>query len=189
VVTELDVRAILATIDDPEMPISIVDLGIVEAVRVEPVPVEPVPAEAGPAATVQVVIVPTFVGCPALDMIRREIVLKVGRLAGVDRVEVQFVHDPPWTTDRISPGGRESLRRHGVDVPQHGGPGQRRPESVTLQTSAVACPFCGSSATALESSFGPTRCRLIMYCRSCGNPFERMKKVEGSDQATERLSD
>jgi ring-1,2-phenylacetyl-CoA epoxidase subunit PaaD len=157
------IQAVLGTIDDPEMPISIVDLGIVEDVAIE-------------GQRVSVTIVPTFVGCPALDMIRREIVEKVGRLEGVHDVEVHFVHDPPWTVDRISPRGRESLRAHGVVVPPHGAAPPAA--TVTLQTSAIACPFCGSTQTSLESPFGPTRCRQILYCRSCGNPFEGLKRLD-----------
>jgi ring-1,2-phenylacetyl-CoA epoxidase subunit PaaD len=162
VTTTQEVNAILATIDDPEMPLSIVDLGIVGDVEVED-------------DVVRVAILPTFVGCPALDMIRREIEAKVGGLEGVGSVEVRFLYDPPWTTQRISPRGREALRRHGVVTPE------ARPaagsDTVPLNISALPCPFCGSSATTVDSPFGPTRCRLILYCRACGNPFEGMKRL------------
>ncbi len=162
---------VLRGIDDPEMPISIVDLGIVENVRVEP---------EGSNARVAVTILPTFVGCPALEMIREEIEREVGALEGVDDVEVTFINDPPWSPDRITDTGRESLRGHGVTVPDRIDTAHRRnarPTVSTIGTSAVACPFCASTSTRLDSPFGPTRCRTIYYCEACHNSFERIKKL------------
>ena len=160
---------ILRTIDDPEMPISIVDLGLIQDVRVH-----------GDPETVSVVVLPTFVGCPALDMIAREITEKIAALPGVGKTDVGFVYDPPWSVDRISPEGRASLKTHGVTVPESGStlpvPGHRG-GTVELRTSAIPCPFCGSDQTALESMFGPTRCRMIYYCKACKNTFEHMKAV------------
>ena len=170
----IDTRSImnvLRTIDDPEMPISIVDLGLVNDVRIEP---------AVDTARVSIAILPTFVGCPALEMIADNITEKVGSLDGVSAVDVRFVYDPPWSVDRITDEGRASLKEHGVTVPESGGklpvPGHSG-GAVELRVSAVKCPFCGSDATTLESSFGPTRCRMIYYCQSCRNTFERLKRV------------
>ncbi len=161
---------VLREIPDPEMPISIVDLGLVEDVRVE---------SNGEAASVSIDILPTFVGCPALSMIENEIRTKVGAVEGVGEVSVQFIYDPPWSVDRISDDGRQSLAAHGVTVPEHGSklhvPGHGG--KVELRTSAIACPFCGSNETRLDSTFGPTRCRMIYYCESCKNSFEHMKRV------------
>jgi ring-1,2-phenylacetyl-CoA epoxidase subunit PaaD len=165
-VSTASIREVLATIPDPEMPISITDLGLVEDVRVD-------------GDRVSVDILPTFVGCPALDMIRGDIETKVGALPGVDTVEVSFLYDPAWSVDRITEAGRESLRAHGVTVPERGGrldvPGHGGP--TPLGTSAVRCPFCDSDRTRLESSFGPTRCRMIFYCDACRNTFERLKRL------------
>ena len=112
-------------------------------------------------------------------MIEDEIKTKVGQLDGVGSVSVQFVHNPPWSVDRISEAGRQSLAAHGVTVPEQGSklnvPGHDG--SVQLRTSAIACPFCASDNTRLESQFGPTRCRMIYYCESCKNSFEHMKRV------------
>jgi ring-1,2-phenylacetyl-CoA epoxidase subunit PaaD len=156
----------LAQVPDPEMPISIVDLGLVESVDVVD-------------AHVSIVLLPTFVGCPALDMIRNDVVAKVGEVEGVDVVAVDYVYDPPWTVDRITDAGRASLKEHGVTVPASGGrldvPGHRG--EVTLTTSAIPCPFCDSRSTRMDSAFGPTRCRMIYYCDACGNSFEHMKRV------------
>ena len=162
------VRDALATIPDPEMPISIVDLGMVHDVRVDP-----------DRRCIEVDILPTFVGCPALDLIRERISQTLGELAGVEQVRVRFVHDPPWSPDRISDAGRESLRQFGVVVPPRGcGPqAQAVPLTVGGRPAAPACPFCGSEDVRLESRFGPTRCKMIWYCLSCRNSFEQIKQV------------
>ena len=122
-----------------------------------------------------------MIGCPALPMIRDDIEAKVGGLEGVAAVAVRFVNDPPWSVDRITAAGRESLRAHGVTVPEvgdqlHGG-APREDGTVTLRTSAIPCPFCASTSTRLDNPFGPTRCRMIYYCESCRNAFEHMKRV------------
>jgi ring-1,2-phenylacetyl-CoA epoxidase subunit PaaD len=163
--TVASVTALLETIPDPEMPIGIVDLGLIESVRLEP----------GPGGVlVSIDVLPTFVGCPALPMIEEEIRRKVAALEGVRGVEVRFLNDPPWSVDRISDSGRASLRAHGVAVP---GAGEQARSLVELRVTAAPCPFCGSASTRLDSPFGPTRCRNIWYCDRCGNSFERMRKV------------
>ena len=162
---------VLRTIDDPEMPISIVDLGLIEDVRIE---------NEDDRAKVSINVLPTFVGCPALEMIANEITGKVGALPGVGETDVRFVYDPPWSVDRISKAGRAHLKGHGVTVPDRGSrlpvPGHTG-GAVDLRTSAVRCPFCGSNETSLESMFGPTRCRMIHHCNACRNSFEQMKKI------------
>jgi len=177
---------VLRTIPDPEMPISIVDLGLIESVAIGPTflarEVSGVRADgAERGCAIRVVALPTFVGCPALDMIRRDIEARLGALPGVASVDVQWVHDPPWSVDRISASGRESLREHGVTVPDrgnrlevHDGP---RAVTLTVGATAIPCPFCGSSNTRLDSLFGPTRCRMIYYCDACRNSFEHLKRV------------
>ena len=169
---------VLREIADPEMPISIVDLGLVEGIRLEANGEAP-DGIGTRRASVSIDILPTFVGCPALPMIEDEIKMKVGQLDGISAVSVHFVHDPPWSVDRISDAGRESLAAHGVTVPEQGSslaiPGHGSP--VQLRTSAIACPFCASANTRMESQFGPTRCRMIYYCESCKNSFEHMKRV------------
>ncbi len=169
---------VLREIRDPEMPISIVDLGLVENIRVESNGEAPDGIGTGRAG-VSIDILPTFVGCPALPMIENEIRTKVGAVEGVGEVSVQFIYDPPWTVDRISDEGRRALAAHGVTVPEHGSkldvPGHGG--KVELRTSAIGCPFCGSHETRLDSTFGPTRCRMIYYCESCKNSFEHMKRV------------
>lgn len=154
---------VLKTIDDPEMPITIVDLGIVEDVRID---------ETASPAVVDIDILPTFVGCPALPVIEETIQMKVGALNGVGSVRVHFKFDPPWSVDRISPEGRVSLKKYGLTVPHR--IVATEPEA---EAEIPACPFCGSAQVHLESPFGPTRCRMIYYCETCRNPFEHLKRV------------
>jgi ring-1,2-phenylacetyl-CoA epoxidase subunit PaaD len=180
--TRDDILAVLHTIPDPEMPISIVDLGLVEDVRVR---INGSDATGVHRARVDIDLLPTFIGCPALDMIANDVRAKVGRVEGIGDVRVNWLFDPPWSVDRITPAGRDSLRAHGVTVPERGGTlpvaghmtdGEGH-TIVTLQTSAVPCPYCGSRSTTLESPFGPTRCRTIHYCEKCRNSFEHLKRV------------
>lgn len=177
-----DILTVLRSIDDPEMPISIVDLGLVEHVDVTKVfPDAPDGAAVREAGVrVRIDLLPTFVGCHALPMMEREIRERIGGIRGVDAVEVRFLNDPPWSVDRITDAGRESLRRHGVTVPTacHDAAAAGTPPTVALGTPRpTACPYCGSSQVRLESAFGPTRCRMIYYCISCRNSFEHLKRV------------
>jgi ring-1,2-phenylacetyl-CoA epoxidase subunit PaaD len=157
----------LAGVHDPEIPpCSITDLGIVERIRVTD-------------GEVEVDLLPTFAGCPALDVIRDDAEAAVGTAAGGRRVNVRFVYSKPWTSDRITPEGRRALREYGVTPP---GDGARGEGSVVIplaalerKTGTAACPFCGSTETVMESAFGPTLCRSTHFCRSCRNPFEAFK--------------
>ncbi len=160
------IHEVLKTIPDPEMPISITDLGLIENIELQ-------------ETSVKILLLPTFIGCFALPAIAAEIKQKVGELEGVDSVEVDFVNDPPWNTDRITDDGRASLASHGISVPDGSSPCCSTGESdtVELRTSAIPCPWCNSSETTLTSPFGPTRCKSIHFCNACRQPFERMKKV------------
>jgi ring-1,2-phenylacetyl-CoA epoxidase subunit PaaD len=165
-VTESEVIEILRTINDPEMPISIVDLGIIESVIVAG-------AECpGAGRQVTVDVLPTFVGCAALPMIESMIRQKLIQTPGVTLVEVNFKYSPAWTVDRISPAGREALRHFGVTVPH-----LRTALTDEEPAKKLTCPFCGSENVELQSSFGPTRCRMIYHCLRCKNPFEHLKRL------------
>jgi ring-1,2-phenylacetyl-CoA epoxidase subunit PaaD len=164
----------LAEVPDPEIPVvSVVDLGIVRSV------------EAGPER-IRVEMLPTFVGCPALEVIRESI---ARRLAGMaPRVEVEPTFAEPWTSDRITPEGRRKLRDSGFAPPgprPADEPTDRplfatiavRPTARPPEAGEVPCPFCGSRETALENPFGPTLCRAIYWCNACRQPFEQFKAV------------
>jgi ring-1,2-phenylacetyl-CoA epoxidase subunit PaaD len=162
---ELRVLAALAGVHDPEIPpLAITDLGIVESVRVT-------------TGRVEVDLLPTFVGCPALDVIREDATAAARTAAEGRDVHVRFVYSPPWTSDRISPEGREALRSYGLTPPGEGG---HRTTFIPLAAldrteGSVTCPFCGSADTVMESAFGPTLCRTTHFCRACRNPFEGFK--------------
>lgn len=175
-VTERDIYSVLRTVLDPEMPINVVDLGLIERVALELL--DPADPAAGQHAHVDVL--PTFVGCPALHVIERDVHDAVADLPGVERVTVTFRNDPPWSVERISDAGRAALQAFGVTTPARGsiteGPALI-PLTIAGATEVVACPFCGSAQTELESRFGPTRCKMIYYCTACRNSFEHLKPV------------
>lgn len=151
------VWAVLRGIADPEIPaLSLVDLGMIRRVS------------AGSEEEVVVELMPTFLGCPALTLMRSMIEEQVGTLAPV---RVEIVRDEAWTTERISEEGRAKLLASGFAPP----PRAALRELPVL--AAVPCPYCGSQETTLESAFGPTPCRAVHYCRSCRQPFEQIKPV------------
>jgi len=153
------VWAALAEVPDPEIPaVSVVDLGIVHRVDVG-------------ADVIRVEILPTFVGCPAVEMMRSAI---ADRLAGLaPRIDVDVTFAVPWTSDRITPEGRHRLAASGFGPPT-GATGLDAPIQLGL---AVTCPYCGSRRTVMENVFGPTLCRSIYYCTDCRQPFEQFKSV------------
>ena len=162
-VHELAVRAALAEVMDPELPmLSVVDLGIVHRVEVNP---------EGP---IRVEILPTFVGCPALELIKSSI---ADRLAAFGRpVEVIATFEVPWTSERITEAGRAALLTAGIAPPGADSAGIVQGGLIDLGQ-RVPCPHCGSRRTMLENLFGPTQCRTIRYCADCRQPFEAIKPV------------
>ena len=166
-IDEASVHAALREVMDPELPmLSVVDLGIVHRVDIGP--------GEGP---IRVEILPTFVGCPALELIKRSI---ADRLASFGRpVEVSATFEVPWTSERISPDGRRALLAAGIAPPgprDADEPGAARGAPIALEP-RVPCPHCGSRRTVLENVFGPTQCRTIRYCADCRQPFEAIKPV------------
>ena len=143
------VRTVLETVHDPEIPtVSIVDLGLVER-------------GVGTADAIEVELLPTFVGCPALEVIRGAV---EGALAPLGReVSVTFTWRVPWTSDRISARGRARLAASGFAPPD--------------EPADVRCPYCRSAKVAMDSAFGPTACRSLFYCRDCRQPFEAFKPI------------
>jgi len=155
-------RLALSEVVDPEIPaVSILDMGMVGEIQL---------SEAG---TALVEILPTFSGCPALPIIAANVRERLSREPGVRSVEVSFVFDPIWTSDRISDEGRNRLREFGIAP----APLTRGRPLRMVQAQSVACPFCGSTRTVMENLFGPTPCRSIYRCVDCRNPFERFKAL------------
>lgn len=151
----------LAEIPDPEIPaVSLVDLGVVRDVEVQ-------------GERVHVEFTPTFLGCPALEVMRERMEEAVRTLGAEPEIDV--VQDDSWSTDRISAEGRRKLREAGFAPPAPRAAGG--PTLVQLQTHAFRCPYCGSTDTRLENLFGPTPCRSIRYCDACRQPFEQFKTL------------
>ena len=158
--SEGDVWAALAEIPDPEIPdLSLVDLGVIKDVDVE-------------ENRVRIDFTPTFMGCPALERMQRAMEESVEGLGA--EAEVRVILDDSWSTDRITPEGREKLRLAGFAPPAPRSAGKL--ELVQLQR-GFRCPYCGSTNTRLENLFGPTPCRSIRYCDDCRQPFEQFKTI------------
>jgi ring-1,2-phenylacetyl-CoA epoxidase subunit PaaD len=151
------VEAVLYDVFDPEIPhLSIQDLGMVKQVAVN-------------EKRVFIQLTPTFMGCPALSLIRRQVSQAVLKLPDVEDVVVEFNHDEPWTTERITAVGKQKLKEFGIAPPACA--------LHQLRSLTAACPYCGSEHTRLENAFGPTACRALFYCEDCRQPFEGMKPV------------
>jgi len=161
VVTIEQVWDALAEIPDPEIPVvSLVDLGVIRSVDVQD-------------GHVRIEFTPTFLGCPALEVMKQAMEEKVTALGAEPQVEV--ISDDSWSTDRITPAGREKLRAAGFAPPA---PREASaPRLVQLQASVFRCPYCNSTETRLENIFGPTPCRSLRYCQSCRQPFEQFKTI------------
>jgi ring-1,2-phenylacetyl-CoA epoxidase subunit PaaD len=169
---EAVVWAALDEIADPEIPaISLVELGVIGGFAFEPM--------IGGGERLNVELLPTFVGCPAIDVMRQQIGDRLATLELADEVEVRLSFATPWTSDRITPEGREKLRASGFAPPgliALGAPSVPDGDLLTM-LSVVTCPYCGSTNTTLENPFGPTLCRAIYHCASCRQPFEQFKAV------------
>ena len=162
------VWAALAEIADPEIPaISLVDLGVIRGFAFAPLPA------GGERLTVE--LMPTFVGCPAIEVMRHQIGERLTELRVADEVTVELTFAEPWTSDRITPVGREALRLSGFAPPLHIG-STFSGDSLTVLPIAT-CPYCASRNTTLENPFGPTLCRAIYHCADCRQPFEAFKPV------------
>jgi ring-1,2-phenylacetyl-CoA epoxidase subunit PaaD len=154
------VWAALEDVHDPEIPaLSVVELGVIRTVDAT-------------ADAIRVELLPTFVGCPAIELMRERIRERLAPLARDVQVEVSFAE--PWTSDRITPAGRRKLKASGFAPPTNAGAGA--PSVIPLMP-AARCPYCDSRRVVLENVFGPTLCRSIYYCTDCRQPFEQFKAV------------
>jgi ring-1,2-phenylacetyl-CoA epoxidase subunit PaaD len=157
--TEAKIWELLEEVKDPEIPaVSVVELGLIRSVGMQ-------------GEKISIAMTPSFIGCPALEVMRSAVADRL-REAGAGEVEVKMTLSPPWSSDWITPSGREKLKNFGLSPPP------RRGGSLEEALEApVACPYCGSLDTALTNSFGPTLCRAIFVCRACTQPFEGFKPV------------
>jgi ring-1,2-phenylacetyl-CoA epoxidase subunit PaaD len=161
-VTTAQVWDALAAIPDPEIPVvSLVDLGVIRDVAVND-------------HTVRIEFTPTFLGCPALEVMRDAMAAMVRDLGAEPVVEV--ILDDSWSTDKITPAGRAKLRASGFAPPAPRA-AQTSTTLVQLNSAIFRCPYCGSTDTRLENLFGPTPCRSLRYCNECRQPFEQFKTL------------
>jgi ring-1,2-phenylacetyl-CoA epoxidase subunit PaaD len=158
--------AVAARVTDPELPmLTLADLGILRAVD-----------ESGDG--VVVTITPTYSGCPAMRTIEDDLTGAL-REAGYARVEVRTVLSPAWTTDWITPAGRDKLAAAGISPP---GAAPRRaagpvPLTLTPSRRAIRCPQCGNPDTEEIAAFSATACRSLRRCPVCREPFEHVKEI------------
>jgi ring-1,2-phenylacetyl-CoA epoxidase subunit PaaD len=161
-----DARAVAETVVDPELPVlTLAHLGVLRDVRFE-------------RGTVVVDITPTYIGCPAMGVMRADLLHALHR-AGFERVDVRTVLAPAWSTDWITEEGRRKLAAAGI-APPGTAPGRRAgPVPLELGPSrrVAACPLCGSPDTEELSEFGATACTALRRCRTCQEPFEHVKEI------------
>jgi ring-1,2-phenylacetyl-CoA epoxidase subunit PaaD len=152
-------RDAAAAVLDPEVPVlTIADLGVLRDVTVDA------------NGRVTVTVTPTYSGCPAMDVIRRDVEDAV-RGAGFPEVEVRTVLSPAWTTDWLTEHGRQALADYGIAPPQQ----RASTNGPILVALSVRCPQCGSPDTRELSRFGSTACKSLWACNSCLEPFDHFK--------------
>lgn len=173
------VRQAVAEVPDPELPpVTLGMLGMIHDVRLDH----------DRPGRVLIELLPTFSGCPATEMMGRDVESAVRGLPGVEEVDITWRFSPPWSSVRITEEGHDRLREFGIAPPGPGPASTVAPEGRTVlpvmiaeapqvDAAAVACPYCGSEDTLRESAFGPTPCRDIRYCNGCEQPFERFKDL------------
>ncbi|WP_375134434.1 1,2-phenylacetyl-CoA epoxidase subunit PaaD [Roseateles aquatilis] len=153
---------VLSQVLDPEVPaVSLVELGIVRDL------VET-------ADGVEVVLTPTYSGCPATEAIEQQVREALARFG---TVTVTMRRAPAWTTDWISDEGREKLRRYGIAPPGPVDAAQGVPIRLVRREKPLACPRCGSTHTEKLSAFGSTACKALHRCLDCREPFEHFKPL------------
>ncbi len=158
---EAAVWALLEDVTDPEIPVlTVADLGVLREVRTG-------------GEAVEVVITPTYSGCPAMNTIESDIQRRLED-AGYREVKVTTVLAPAWTTDWLSEAGRAKLAAFGIAPPAEASGSKR---ALFGEEPAVACPHCGSQETECVSQFGSTACKAHYRCRACLEPFDYFKCI------------
>jgi ring-1,2-phenylacetyl-CoA epoxidase subunit PaaD len=149
----------LNDVTDPEIPVlSLVEMKIIREVHID-------------GDGVRVVMTPTFAGCPALYQMKTDIEEKLLTL-GFKTITVELSFKEPWSTDMLGDEARSKLETFGIAPPaRHNG------DPTGTINATVTCPHCKSDDTTMESSFGPTLCRMIYYCNACQQSFERFKAL------------
>jgi len=158
-ITTAQIYEWLEEVKDPEIPVlSLVDLGVITDVAISD-------------STVKIEMTPTFVGCPALDLMKQEIEETLGK-HGVNKLEIEVSYRKSWTSDMISDKGKRALEKFGLAPP----PSRALFADLDILEHAV-CPRCQGTDTELRNTFGPTLCRSIHYCNTCREAFEQFKPL------------
>jgi ring-1,2-phenylacetyl-CoA epoxidase subunit PaaD len=158
-ISEDQIYAWLEEVKDPEIPVlSLVDLGVITGIEIN---------DSG----VRIEMTPTFVGCPALDMMKSEIT-EVLKKNGIQDISIEVSFRKPWTSDLISEKGKMALKKFGLAPP----PSRAIFTELEVLEHAV-CPRCNGTDTELKNAFGPTLCRSIHYCNTCKEAFEQFKPL------------
>lgn len=153
---------VLSQVLDPEVPaVSLVELGIVRDLLET-------------ADGLEVVLTPTYSGCPATEAIEQSVREALARFG---EITVTMRRAPAWTTDWITAEGREKLRQYGIAPPGAVDAGQGVPVRIVRRRQAIACPRCGSAHTEQLSAFGSTACKSLYRCLACREPFEHFKPI------------
>jgi ring-1,2-phenylacetyl-CoA epoxidase subunit PaaD len=156
--------AVLDAVPDPEVPaISVRELGIVREVLDH-------------GGSMEVVLTPTYSGCPATEVIERSVCEAIDA-AGLGPARVTMRRAPAWTTDWISADGKRKLREYGIAPPGPAADGTAPIRIVGRRADAVPCPRCGSVRTERLSAFGSTACKALWRCIACREPFEHFKPI------------
>lgn len=155
-----DIFNLLEEVKDPEIPVlSVVDLGVVRDVNI--------------GDKIEVVITPTYTGCPAMKVIEDDIRSKLLE-NNIENVEVKTVLSPAWTTDWISENGLKKLKEFGIAPPAKTTVDK---SSLTGNQKEVECPYCHSKNTEMKSQFGSTACKALYQCNDCKEPFDHFKCI------------
>jgi ring-1,2-phenylacetyl-CoA epoxidase subunit PaaD len=164
---ETEIWKILEEVKDPEVPVlSIIDLGIVRDVKVSSGQVSPSERQA-----VDIIITPTYSGCPAMDIINMDIRLKLLE-KGYKNISIKQQLSPAWTTDWMSEEGKKKLNAYGIAPPN---PKQQFCKEEMFTEEIVNCPRCNSHNTRLVSQFGSTACKAMYQCNECREAFDYFK--------------
>jgi ring-1,2-phenylacetyl-CoA epoxidase subunit PaaD len=152
-----NIYKILANVCDPEVPVlSILDLGIVRDVLLH-------------EKEIEIIITPTYSGCPAMNMIAMNIRIEMATY-GFKNVKIKEILSPAWTTDWMSEDGKRKLKEYGIAPPQY------RVEDLGLRVEKdIPCPLCDSTNTEVLSEFGSTSCKSLYRCKDCLEPFDYFK--------------
>ena len=156
--TKATISSILDSVTDPEIPVlTIADMGIIRDIITS-------------NGDVEIVITPTYTGCPAMNAIEVNIRAALQE-KGFNHVKVTTVLSPAWTTDWLSEEGKQKLKAYGIAPPA----GSADKNSLLGEDSQVECPRCGSINTKMISQFGSTACKALFQCRECLEPFDYFK--------------